>query len=99
MLAFSKGSDFVLQEKFDPIREWIVNGGENKFANLIDKTVQNKKMFKDIPFPEQSHRILITKLDNHLFGVLSLYGEHFDTGVMLCDEFKEEYFIDGYICD
>ncbi len=98
-LAFSHGSDFVLQEKFDPIRQWIVNGGENKFANLIDKTRQNKQMFKYIPFPEQAHRIIIAKENNHLLGILSLYGEHFDTIVMLCDDFKEEYVIDGYICD
>lgn len=98
-LAFSHGSDFVLQEKFDSIRDWIINGGENKFVNIIDKTKQNKKMFRDIPFPDQAHKILITKVDNHLLGVLSLYGEHFETIVILCDDFTEVYGIEGYICD
>ena len=36
LLAFSQGAEFVLQEKFDSIRNWIVNGGENKFARFAD---------------------------------------------------------------
>lgn len=38
-LAFSQGSDFILNEQFNPIRNWIVNGGDNNFINLINKNV------------------------------------------------------------
>lgn len=98
-LAFSHGSAFVLQEKFDPIREWIVKGGENKFVSLLDKTSQNKKIFKEIHFPDQAHIILITKINNQLVGRVNFYGESFGAIVMLCDNFTEPYYIDGYICD
>ena len=98
-LAFSHGADFVLQEKFDSIREWIVNGGENKFANLIDKKNENKSMTGKIYYPDQAHKITIIKKNNQLLGIIDFYGESFETIVLLCDNFMEPYDINCYICD
>jgi len=98
-LAFSHGSDFVLQEKFDPIRHWISNGGDNKFINLLDKKDEDKKMFEYISFPDQAHTIIITKVNNSLIGIIGLYGGAFESIVLLCDDFTESLNVDGYICD
>ena len=98
-LAFSHGSDFVLQEKFDSIREWIINGGNDKFVNLLDKGNRNIKMIKNIDFPDESHKILINKVDNRLVGLLTLYGESFEVAVILCDNFTDKFVVNGYICD
>lgn len=98
-LAFTHGSDFVLQEKFDLIREWIVSNGENTFVNLVDKSNENGEMFKGIPFPDEAHIIMVSKVKNCLIGVISFYGGHFETIVKLCDNYQEDYLIEGYICD
>lgn len=98
-LAFSHGSDFVLNQEFDPVRNWIVNGGDNKFITLIDKNDNGKKMFEDILFPDQAHKVFITKENNSLIGLLSLYGGAFETIITLCDDFSKTFNIDGYICD
>lgn len=98
-LAFSHGSDFVLNDEFDSIRDWIVNGGDNKFINLIDKNGKYKKMFEYIIFPDKAHKIFITKANNSLIGLLSLYGGAFETIVLLCDDFSKSFDISGYICD
>ncbi|MCW6079680.1 HNH endonuclease [Clostridium sporogenes] len=95
-LASSHGSDFVLNEQFDPIRNWIVNGGDNKFINLINK---DKKIFEYNLFPDEAHKIFITKDQNSLMGLLSLYGGVFEISILLCDNFSESFYIDGYICD
>lgn len=35
-LAFYKGSEFVLRDIFDPIRGFILTGGQNRFVGLMD---------------------------------------------------------------
>lgn len=98
-LAFSQGTEFVLHERFDKIREWIVRGGVNEFVDWLDKRDLIGNIFDKLPFPQQSHRIFITKEANHLVGRLSLYGESFKTIILLCDNFTETFNIDGFICD
>ncbi|WP_123053166.1 hypothetical protein [Clostridium sp. JN-1] len=93
-LAFSNGSQFVLQNKFDPIRNWIVNGGKNKFSVLIDRGKYPKKF----SLPGKVHNISIIKVNDKLLGLLSLYN-HFDISVNICDNFTESYFFNGYVCD
>lgn len=93
-LAFVKGQDFVLEKSFDPIRDWIVRGGENKFAGLmVDKSSY------PIAFPEKSHRLFIVKSNNSLKGLISFYGGEFVTQIILCEGFKGDFEIEGYVCD
>ena len=96
-LAHSKGTDFVLQECFDPIREWIVKGGENRFVADVD---QNKTgaIFQKQIFPKYSHWLGITKVNNKLIGNICLYGSY-QYAVMLSDSFMGNYECDGLICD
>jgi hypothetical protein len=56
-------------------------------------------MFKDTLFLEQAHSVFITKANNSLRGLLSLYGGAFETIIILCDDFSKTFNTDGYICD
>ncbi|WP_342537958.1 hypothetical protein MKY15_15710 [Sporosarcina sp. FSL K6-1540] len=93
-LAFVKGQAFVLENCFDPLREWIVNGGENKFAGLLGKEASYS-----IPFPELSHNLFIIQDKKVLKGIISFYGGAFETQVNLCDDFEGYFEMDGFICD
>jgi len=98
-LALSKGQAFVLQSEFDPIRNWIVSGGENHFVQLLN---QDKKMrfIGEIPFPPLSHKIILTNVGKELIGFINFYGTDFEVLVKLCDNIPVINFdIDGYICD
>lgn len=102
-LAYCKGPDYVLKEIFDPIRSWIVrggenNGGENNFVNLVDSS-RMPPFMNQIPFPEDSHKVFITRSSSRLISLVSFYGNHFAVSVCLCDNFSEGYEIDGLICD
>lgn len=91
-LAFSKGIEFVLDSKFDLIRNWIVNSGENNYAYLIECT--NKK----IPLPEKAHSIIIFKIEKKLISRVTLYG-NFEVEIILSNDFNEDFIMDAYICD
>jgi hypothetical protein len=98
-LALSKGQDFVLKEEFDPIRGWILNGGENVFVQLMDKDGK-PELLVELPFPPLSHKILITQVDDKLIGIIGFYGANFETIVQLAENLKLNAFIlDGLICD
>lgn len=93
-LAFEKGQDFVLMSCFDPLREWIVQGGTNKFAGLL-----NIDSIQSIPFPELAHKIIIVKDGNSLKGIISFYGGGSETHVNLCEDYDGCFIIQGFICD
>jgi hypothetical protein len=93
-LAFSKGQDFVLNSCFDPLRDWIVNGGENKFAVLI-----GKEFILPFPIPDLSHKFYIIQDGKSLRSIISFYGDSFATQVDLCENFEGSFEIDGFICD
>lgn len=92
-LAFVKGQAFVLENCFDPLRDWIVNGGENNFAGLIGKETSFS-----LPFPERSHKLFIIQDKKSLKGYISFYGG-FETQVNLCDDFEGFFETEGFICD
>lgn len=92
-LAFAKGRNFILKECFDPIRDWIVNGGENKFATLTKEKVDLK-----IPLPQNGHYLIIVKSKDILFAIVSFYGM-VDVSVKLCEGFNEDFFFEGFVCD
>ncbi len=98
-LALCKGHDFVLESKFDPIRNWIVSSGENNYVQIIDRK-ENLNILKELLLPPLSHNIIISKVDRNLVGILSFYGSNFEVKVKLCDNYDSNYLdIDGFICD
>lgn len=98
-LAFVKGQDFVLREEFNPIRNWIVNGGEELFATLLEKKTNNKSIFDPMLFPEKAHKLMILQEGSHLMAYISFYGYGFETTVHLSDNFQEPFEVEGFICN
>lgn len=94
-VAFIKGQDFILHNCFDPIRNWILNGGKNKFARLTGKETK----FNSLKFPDQAHKLFIVKKGNSLVGVITFYGNGFETIVELSNNFEGEFYFEGFICD
>ncbi|MDW2885211.1 hypothetical protein [Exiguobacterium artemiae] len=94
-LSYIKGQEFVIRDCFDPLRNWIVNSGENEFVKLV----QEKEIFKILDFPKDSHKIVIFKKGNSLMGYVSFYGETFQNKIVLCENFNESFEIKMFICD
>ncbi|HHT7061247.1 TPA: hypothetical protein ACTZ5S_003645 [Bacillus cereus] len=98
-LAFVKGQNFVLREEFDPIRNWIVNGGEELFATLLEKKTNSKGILDPVPFPKKAHKLMILQEGAQLIAYISFYGHSFETIVYLCDNFEEDFDVEGFICN
>ncbi|WP_375102289.1 hypothetical protein ACDZ28_01115 (plasmid) [Paenibacillus sp. RS8] len=93
-LALAKGQNFVLQSCFDPLRDWIVNGGDNTFAGLL-----GKEFNLDIQTPKLAHKFMIVQDGKMLKSIISFYGGQFATQVNLCEDFEGCFELDGFICD
>lgn len=102
LLAFEKGQDFILDSRFDSLRNWIYTGeGENKFVNLIESNNVMKQRFGPL-YPERAHYIFISQIDNKLIGSIGFYGATFSFSVILTDLAPYEILFTepiGLICD
>lgn len=101
-LASEKGIDFVLDSKFDPIRNWILTGENNQsFVEMIARDTELEKRL--IPFcPDKAHYIILTQKATSLIAIVSLYGEACSYVVKLAEVELGECFIPdpiGLICD
>lgn len=96
-LAFLKGQEFVKVTAFDPVRNWIANGGENKFAALNTANFNPLREMK-IELPEACHHVLIYKIENRLFATIHLY-EALSVDIELDANFAGKFSTDGFICD
>lgn len=93
-LAHLTGREFVMQDCFNPIRGWIVNGGTNNFVEIL---ANYKNLVQDI-CPQHSHSIIITKIDDVLIADVCFYN-YFHNLVRLAENFQEPFAINGMICD
>lgn len=96
-LAFLKGREFVMATAFDPVRNWIANGGENKYATLNKENFNPLKEMK-LELPVSCHHVLIYKIENRLFATIHLY-EALSVDIELDSNFTEKFSTDGFICD
>jgi hypothetical protein len=96
-LAHFEGKEFVQKKCFNDIRNWIAHGGKNKFVSFSKIKESEKLSF--LPFPEKSHRIIITKINSCLFAIVSLYGHSFSESIKLSTEFDELFQLKMFICD
>lgn len=96
-LAFVKGQEFVMASVFDPLRNWITNGGDNKYATLNKENFNPLKEMK-IELPAFCHHVLIYKMENRLFATIHLY-EALSVDIELSSDFTEQFSTDGFICD
>lgn len=99
-LCHLKGAEFVLDNIFDPIRSWIMNGGENHFSSDFDPS-QHHHLTEhfNIAYPEFSHKIIILNIGRHLVGMITFYGNHFTRMIKLCELKDNNSIYDVYICD
>lgn len=93
-LAYLKGADFVLQQCFHPLRNWIVNGGTNAFVDPRPGVEANLKPL----FPQDSHHVLIKEDGMGLVAYVCFYN-HFTNQVRLTDQAPERFPLDGFVCD
>jgi len=96
-LAFLKGQEFVMATAFDQVRNWIANGGANKFAALNTANFNPLKEMK-IELPESCHHVLIYKIENRLFATIHLY-EALSVDIELDPNYTGKFSTDGFICD
>lgn len=96
-LALLKGRKFVMSTAFDSVRNWIANGGENKYAALNKENFNPLKEMK-IELPAACHHVLIYKIENRLFATIHLY-EALSVDIVLSSNFTGQFSTDGFICD
>lgn len=99
-LASKKGQNYVLDEKFDKLRAFILNENGKNNCGII-----KEKLPFSIDFPENSHKIFLNKDRERLYAIVSIYGA---TNVFIelckydsnekCENIFDEGFY-GYICD
>jgi hypothetical protein len=96
-LAYKRGKDYVKDKQFDPIRQWIVKGGENSFAYFSDK---NSNPFENvnIKLPDGFHLVYLAKVDNTLIANVYLYGM-MGIYIVLSRNFKDSFNTEAFICD
>ena len=73
-LALKMGRDFVMNDRFDPLRNWIVNNSTSGFAKY---DFEGAKPFEssDINFPKDAHLVFITKRKDVLLAKVILYNQ------------------------
>ena len=104
-LAEVRGWEYVMQQKFDPVREAILTGKdieqmvmmqgkENSHADVLNKLEHAKG------FGVWRHMICITWVPNGLVAEVMLYGETNSMVVVLSREDGHDFGeMDGYVCD
>ncbi len=92
-LAYHKGKNFVLKACFDPIRNWIADGGTNEFVRL-----NTEPSPRPLSLPKNAHSVIIGKASNMLIGHVALF-EGLDTHILLTKDFQDDFSLCGMICD
>lgn len=87
-MAYYFGAEFALLDCFDPIREWIILGGENSFVTMPDNNEHSS--FAEIPLlndiiDDKDHCIFIGIFNSELYSLVSFYGEQ-PRKVILCND-------------
>lgn len=104
-LAEVRGREYVMQQKFDPIRETILTGEEiDKIVLMPGREKTNADVLEKLEnakgFGVWRHMICITQIPNGLVAEVMLYGGANPMVVVLseedCRDFGE---MDGYVCD
>ena len=98
LLAQIKGKEFVLNDCFDGVRNWIAYGGENLFASF-DPGEFNYGAELGFKLPVDVHVIYIIQNDTSLYGLCCLYNSNMFIRVTLTNSFAQRFIPEGLICD
>ncbi|MFL5763586.1 MAG: hypothetical protein ACJ77K_06545 [Bacteroidia bacterium] len=96
-LASIKGKEYVCDQRFDPIRNWISNGGENSFAAL-GNTESNLLERMGIVFPKSFHFLAIHSNERGLWAKVFLYNMLY-VDVQLSTSPFPDIPLEGFLCD
>ena len=95
-LAYIFGQEIALDDSFDEIRNYILNGGENKYV-----TQQSTKLFQQGPFSKvvniYNHFIFILKRGSYVLAYVSIFGMAW--GVLLSENSITRIGEAGFVCD
>jgi hypothetical protein len=98
-LALFKGSEFVLSDLFDPIRNAILNPEQCK-EFVIDYLKPAESMIDKMKkTPSKSHYVIITSLESNIVAYVGFYNERSPAIIKLAENYHGECFIDGLVCD
>lgn len=97
-LAHKRGTEYVLDDKFDKIRDWIVSGEGNVDHMLVGDTSKLNFLHSGM-LPEMAHSVYITYIDRDMIGVVSLYGGLIVSSVRMVENCEKEFELYGYVCD
>lgn len=94
VLAKIKGKEYINNDNFNGIREWILGENDVEFNCLPCKGMENI----DKILPPYAHYCIFTNINNNLFACVKLYIflRIFNFGSIMGDDFKTP---DGMICD
>ena len=104
-LAEVRGREYVMQQKFDPIREAILTGKEiDKMVLMPGREKTNADVLEKLEnakgFGVWRHIVLITWVPNGLVAEVMLYGGSSPMLVVLSEEDCRDFGqMDGYVCD
>lgn len=98
-LAFVKGSEYVMNNIFDELRETILYVREpGKFIRL-KKDLEHPEIESYIKkFPNKAHYVILFSKGKKINAYVSFYGEP-PAVIELTNNYEEDNFMDGLICD
>lgn len=96
-LAYAMGQNFIINEQFDKVRNWIVTGDEPPCANYVSDCTKPFGL-NLINFPEDAHYVFITKREDILIAKVVLYNK-FAALIQLSTSFTESFDDISLICD
>lgn len=98
-LCFLEGKEYVLKNEFTQIKNFILNGGENKFANILDvkknEVIENR--LNKLQIPKYSHFMIFFRVEDGIHCILGIYGLLHQ--IHLCKKREYDDFLNGLICD
>ncbi len=95
-LAHLQGADFVKDDIYNSVRNWIAKGVNDKSLQINLKT--QSSAFNFLQFPELAHTVFITQMNEKLIAEISLYNA-IVINIILCDNFEGNFETQGFICD
>lgn len=94
-LASRVGQEEVLTSDFDSVRQYILRDDDNYNIWFDDKGI----LSKTINIPKGCHCVCISRIRKQLVGRISYYGEGFNIGVVLSDNYHGNIDMLIGICD
>ncbi|MGL6186360.1 MAG: hypothetical protein ACRC1T_13420 [Clostridium chrysemydis] len=102
-LALKRGQEYVLNKRFDKLRNFILGEKVKINCNIIENDFDMR-----IEFPSESHKIFINENNGYMYAMINFYGTT-NIYIELCKISQQDYSVRkigneldrfiGYICD